>query len=102
MKCLTENSSAFQKAKRKQMLNEIDWFLTAIATTAFDKFNMTGEEVARFTNEVKYIAESLAEGYTPSKITSKRLPKNIISELQLIKRKEYGKNQRILKFAIHS
>ena len=64
MKCLTENSSAFQKAKRKQMLNEIDWFLTAIATTAFDKFNMTGEKVARFTNEVKYIAESLAEGYT--------------------------------------
>ena len=64
MKCLTENSSAFQKAKRKQMLNEIDWFLTAIATTAFDKFNMTGEEVARFTNEVKYIAESLSDGYT--------------------------------------
>ena len=64
MKCFTGDNSAFQKAKRKQMLDEIDWFLTAIATTAFDKFNMSAEDVARFTEEVKYIAESLSGGYT--------------------------------------
>lgn len=59
MKCLTN----YSKLQNKLFGDICEWFTVAIATTCFDKFNMSSDETQAFIDNVKGIAESIVEDY---------------------------------------
>lgn len=65
MKALTptNDDTAFKKAVRRSFDNCCDWFMTAIAVTAFDKFGMNENEVKSFMSNVEEIADSIVKDY---------------------------------------
>lgn len=65
MKALTPTNdrTVFKKVQRRSFDNILDWFMTAIAVTGFDKFAMTDEEVRSFMHNVEETADSIVNNY---------------------------------------